>query len=254
MVDFAFTYVLERSSIKSHRVAIPDFINQDPSIDSNVWSKKKKRLELVVRLTEDKRQTLNNYWKDTFSISDGIYDYVVWMLEADHEWDSTNSDYPWKSTISFIVISQGLMCGCPSGEQMGENRGFELGDFTGWTVEGSPTISDYLPRSGTYCALLYQGDKISQTFADGIKVACISAFKLYTRGSGCSTPDINVKIYYKDGSDETYVGSVGWGSYKEHDITSSLDAGKCVTKIEIWMTDSGYSNCRVDDVTLVATG
>lgn len=92
-------------------VAVPEWINQNPSIDTNVWSKSKEILTYVVRLSDvgivkldtlQASHTLINY-------NDSIYgksSKQVWINNVTKEWQA-NIDWslPWHVVITLVLVN-----------------------------------------------------------------------------------------------------------------------------------------------------
>lgn len=233
-------------------------------VDTGVWVLKTRQLKIRTRLSNAEKTTLLAIFNQVaiVTIVGNVgtlmnWTYYGWFRDKDivYEYSKETALEPWRCDLIFDIYSFNyIACTCPSGEQI-TNGTFETGDFTGWTTEGTPIIGSNGGQGGSTKYAVFDEsvtDKISQTL-NNVSVDCITSFKVYSKSSGCVTPDIKVKIYYADGTNETYSDTAGTTSWKEHNILSTLDSGKCVLKVEIWFEWSGYCTAYCDTVTLVGT-
>ena len=85
-----YDFILEFGADEASNVAIPEWINQDPEIDTNVWSKEKEIITYTLKVTESERNTLRtSFLKHTLvKLTDGMYGISnedVWMASMDED-------------------------------------------------------------------------------------------------------------------------------------------------------------------------
>lgn len=98
------TNILEREKVGEVTITVPDWINSNSDIDSNVWSKKKAKMILTARVDDAKMYDLIMVKGSLIQIYDGYNTYTAFILNTEGYW-TTDPIYPWIATIDFIVIS-----------------------------------------------------------------------------------------------------------------------------------------------------
>jgi hypothetical protein len=147
---------------------------------------------------------------------------------------------------------------CPSGEQI-VNGGFETGDFTDWTVEGSfATVVPGDPHSGTFSAYMsYFGGApgyigIRQDISSPFRTECVKSFTIWVEGRDLAAASFTVEVGYSDGSSSSQVYNLvdDW-VYHQFDLMAVLTPGKEISYIRIRTTTAAPWAISVDDVSLV---
>jgi hypothetical protein len=102
--------ILDFGASQSCDVAVPDWVNQSPSIDTNIWSKSKEVIMYSVRLSDvglGKLRTLQTT-HTLIDYNDSVYGKSskhVWINNADATWDGENNwTLPWKVVITLILV------------------------------------------------------------------------------------------------------------------------------------------------------
>jgi hypothetical protein len=102
---FTFSYVVDRVVTESCTVAVPDWVNQSPSTDTNIWSKSKDRLTIVARLTDSEKVTLDALLGKPSKITETVYIHTVLLDSLSYEWNGdVNFSRPWKVTAEFTIL------------------------------------------------------------------------------------------------------------------------------------------------------
>lgn len=102
---FSFSHILERNVAASCKVSTPDLLNEDPTIDTGIWNKKRDILTIVARLTDTEKQTLDGLIGTLFKMTETLYIHTVVFDDYEYVWaGSENFTRPWKLTANFIIL------------------------------------------------------------------------------------------------------------------------------------------------------
>lgn len=96
-------HVLERNKVSGVITTVPDWISNNPDIDSSVWSKKKNRITLTARVDDFTMSKLIKMKGGLAQIYDGYNTYTAFIVNTEGIW-TTDPNYPWTATIDFIVL------------------------------------------------------------------------------------------------------------------------------------------------------
>ena len=102
-------YIIDTSFPESSTISIPNWINQLPEINTNVWSKKTLKATYVMRVTDAEKWALDQLLISaiTYTLTDIIYgiDSEYWIYSISSTWEGHN-DYilPWKIEINLIKV------------------------------------------------------------------------------------------------------------------------------------------------------
>ena len=185
---------------------------------------------------------------------------VQWKTKASQRTQMGKASQAYKSLIGTkslaLIPSEALPC--PTGEQI-VNGGFETGDFTGWTVTGTPAVlCDGGGALGTVCYVYDEGAPFSveQELATPVSYACIQTFRLFYLNYGCNFPSVEVIITYSDDTTTTINILASHYDWTELNIKDYLEPTKAVKKIQVSFACSGgvlWQGC-LDEISLVGNG
>lgn len=96
-------YILEREKIGEAKVTVPDWLSNNPDIDSSIWSKKKSRITLTARIDDTTMLKLIKMKGGLAQIYDGYNTYTAFIVNTEGIW-TTDPIRPWTATVDFIVI------------------------------------------------------------------------------------------------------------------------------------------------------
>jgi hypothetical protein len=101
---YSFDWVIGRGYSRANFVQKPNFISELFGMDTNVWNKKVRQLTLTVRLTDlQKNEIQTKYMKRIFGITDGIYNYTVWLQDAAYA-RVDHKERQWIADLTFFVL------------------------------------------------------------------------------------------------------------------------------------------------------
>lgn len=128
------------------------------------------------------------------------------------------------------------------------NAGFESGDLSGWSSNGS-TISSSVVHTGHYASAAEGGDYVRQDFSP-VAVSGISELSLWAKRAGGLFD--SVTLYYSDNTSQGFlINLVSQGNdWTYVNITGNLDTAKQLTGFRIYGTSPGPA--YFDDFMLAA--
>jgi len=256
-------WVLEEGKIYKTVEAVPPFISQEASYQSDIWTKDIERREIRARVTDAQLDKLLSNINKVFSITYGDSSYTVWLSKCKARF-VPHKDRRWLVTLTVYILNTytsgdgGGSPSCPSGEQI-INGGFETGDFTGWEETGNnQEISTFDPHSGTYCVNLYNFGgyvgAIKQELSEPISYDCINSFTAWFAAGASYGDYLKIIITYSDNTTTEWTEFTGADNdWHEINIKSHLDPNKSVKAIEFQMTDDS-EDVRIDDISLIGSG
>lgn len=172
------------------------------------------------------------------------------------------SDYYTVKTVSPIEVGDGTILYegeltkrligvyCPTGEYV-TNGGFETGDFTGWTNNG--TAISGVSHSGSYSAVFSVGDSISQTLITPIPSECASV-TLWIKVLGCFYVTMKLTLTYTDSTTTIIEDGVPTTDWSQSDFSSYLENGKILSAIKIECTAISSATPYIDDISVSGSG
>jgi len=104
LIIITLTNILEREKVGEVTITVPDWLSNNPDIDSSVWSKKKARMTLTARVDDAKMYELLGVKGNLVQIYDCYNTYTAFVVNTEGYW-TTDPIYPWIATIDFILIS-----------------------------------------------------------------------------------------------------------------------------------------------------
>jgi hypothetical protein len=134
-----------------------------------------------------------------------------------------------------IAIAAALSFAHPASANLITNGGFETGDFTGWQVGGSPsvtgTIDKIAPHSGSFQAAFGAGGDLRQDFATIPGQSYTITFWLASSLSGLSGSSPNDHLFVEFGSTQLLsLTNVSGFGYTEYTFTET--ASTASTRLE----------------------
>ena len=99
--------VLNAEVREDKSVTIPDWINQNPELDTNVWNKKVIKIIYIIRTTDALKwildQLLTGHTLKTLSDTTYSLSGNVWVLSIEAEYEGhTNWSKPWRIRLELI--------------------------------------------------------------------------------------------------------------------------------------------------------
>ena len=99
-------FVLNLDIIESKVSAIPDWINQNPELDTNIWSRKPIKLTYTLRASDSLKwaldQLLTNHSPIKLCDDVGGIEGDVWTLSIEAEYNRINWVKPWEIRLELI--------------------------------------------------------------------------------------------------------------------------------------------------------
>lgn len=108
--DVAYDHIIDTAFSESKTVATPEWINQDPELDTNIWSKKPLIIIYTSRVTDAEKWALDQLLiahQQTYMEDDTYNIYAsVWVRSINSTWEG-DVDYsnPWLIEIELVVVS-----------------------------------------------------------------------------------------------------------------------------------------------------
>jgi hypothetical protein len=103
LIIITLTNILEREKVGEVTITVPDWLSNNPDIDSSIWSKKKSRLTLTARIDDTTMFNLIKMKGGLAQIYDGYNTYTAFIVNTEGMW-TTDPIRPWIATIDFIVL------------------------------------------------------------------------------------------------------------------------------------------------------
>ena len=191
-------------------VAIREVAKRDAGavVDDSTFSINPKIITIKTRLSSAEKTTLQAIIDavELATFIGGSWSYTVWIKTRQPRYKYVVNDgtlRPWETSISMVASVGGL---CPSGEQL-SNRGFETGDFTGWTEDGTSSVTMTQKHTGVYSARISKhpctgvAGWIRQTIS--INVGCVSELTFWAK-YGTFSSTIRMTVHYDDGTEDTH--------------------------------------------------
>ena len=105
-----YDYILDTEIRTGENLApLPEFINQSPSIDTNIWNKKVERVIYTMRVTDAQKWVLDQLLAGCVAVAlvDATYGYTnnVWCTGIIAEYNrKTNDTYRWEIIVELIIV------------------------------------------------------------------------------------------------------------------------------------------------------
>ena len=102
-------HIIDTNFVEISQVSVPDWINENPELDTNIWSKKPFSIVYIARVTDAIKWALDQLLvaHNSITLIDTIYSIndSVWIRSINARWEG-NIDYtsPWLLEIELIVI------------------------------------------------------------------------------------------------------------------------------------------------------
>lgn len=101
---FFFDWIIEHGYIYEDIPSVPKWLTEEMKLDTNIWNKRLRKLELTARLTDyDKNDIQQNYLKSIVGVNDSLNDYTVW-IEGMTSRKVDHSSRPWEVDLSMYVL------------------------------------------------------------------------------------------------------------------------------------------------------
>lgn len=89
--------------------ALPEFINQSPSIDTNIWNKKVERVTYKMRVSDAQKWVLDQLLAGhtVVALVDATYGYAnnIWCNSIEAIYNRKQNDtYRWEITVELIIV------------------------------------------------------------------------------------------------------------------------------------------------------
>lgn len=104
-----YDYTIAASYDNVSDVSNPEWLNQEPSLNEDVWSKKLRNISYTMRLTDFQKYTIDKIFhtKRLAYVDDETYNrlHYVWVSSLDITYSKKENDiYPWIVEIKVISI------------------------------------------------------------------------------------------------------------------------------------------------------
>jgi len=106
----AYDHIIDTSFVNTSQVTAPDWVNQNPEIDTNIWTKKPQSIIYTLRVTDAEKWTLDQLLTAhrQIYIVDETYDVYasIWIRSINSKWEGNiNWTNPWLLEIEVVVIN-----------------------------------------------------------------------------------------------------------------------------------------------------
>lgn len=105
-----YDYIIDTEILTGENLAtLPEFINQSPSIDTNVWNKNVERVSYTMRVTDAQKWVLDQLLvgHTVVALVDTTYGYTnnVWCSSIEAIYNRKQNDtYRWEITVELIIV------------------------------------------------------------------------------------------------------------------------------------------------------
>jgi len=106
--NYEIDHILEAGFVESSKVAIPNWVNQFPEIDANIWSRSILQVEYIIRADETLKRNLYGLFIShaLISLDDttyGISSTTAWINSWEQVWDDRTK--MWRITMEIYVAT-----------------------------------------------------------------------------------------------------------------------------------------------------
>ena len=105
-----YDYIIDTEILTGENLAtLPEFINQSPSVDTNVWNKNVERVSYTMRVSDAQKWVLDQLLASCTAVAlvDATYGYTnnVWCTGIRAEYNRKKNDtYRWEITVELIIV------------------------------------------------------------------------------------------------------------------------------------------------------